>query len=38
MDIVLGLKLQVGEGDKCFDDYPDLSLEAWHRKHGVYVE
>ncbi len=29
---------QVGAGDTCFDLYPDESIEAWHRRHGVWVD
>lgn len=25
----------VAEGDKCFEEYPDESLEAWHRRMGM---
>lgn len=25
----------VAEGDKCFDAYPDESLEAWHKRMGM---
>ena len=25
----------LGEGDRCFDEYPDESLAEWHRRHGL---
>lgn len=27
-----------GEGHRHFDEYPDESLEAWHRRWGLYSE
>lgn len=30
--------LQVGPKDETYDEYPELSIEDWHRKHGLYVE
>lgn len=30
--------LHAGPQDECYDVYPELSLEDWHRKHGVWVE
>lgn len=30
--------LQVGPKDKCYDEYPELGIEDWHKKHGVYME
>ncbi|KAL4442673.1 hypothetical protein ABPG77_006667 [Micractinium sp. CCAP 211/92] len=29
---------QVGPEDETYDEYPELSIEDWHRKHGLYVE
>ncbi len=29
---------QVGPGDACFELYPDESIEAWHRRHGAWVD
>ena len=29
---------QVGRDDACFEEYPELSIADWHRKHGVWVE
>lgn len=26
------------EGEPCFAQYPELSLEAWHRAHGLLAE
>ena len=28
----------IGDSDACFDEYPDESLEEWHRRNGVWVE
>ena len=30
--------VQVGPKDQRFGSYPDLTLEEFHRKHGLYVE
>lgn len=27
-----------GKDHRHFDEYPDESLEAWHRRHGLYSE
>ena len=27
----------IGEGDACFEEYPALSLDEWHREQGVWV-
>jgi len=29
---------QVGADDRCFEHYPEESLEEWHRKRGLWVE
>ncbi len=29
---------QLGDGDACFDLYPEQSLEDWHRAHGLLAE
>jgi len=29
---------QAGPHDDCFDGYPELSIEDWHRKHGLWIE
>ena len=29
---------QIGKDDQCFEEYPELSIADWHRKHGVWVE
>jgi len=29
------VRLDVGEGDECFAEYPDRSLEQWHRDRGL---
>jgi len=28
---------QVGPDDECFDDFPPLSIEEWHRQHGLWI-
>lgn len=28
----------IGPDDRCFDEYPDMGLEDWHRAHGLWVE
>jgi hypothetical protein len=25
---------KIGPNDDCFDGYPELSIEEWHKKHG----
>jgi len=27
-----------GPNDDCFDGYPELSIEDWHKKHGLWIE
>ena len=27
-----------GEGETAFAEYPDASIEDWHRSRGLYVE
>jgi hypothetical protein len=29
---------QVGLADDCFDGYPELSIEEWHKRHGLWIE
>jgi hypothetical protein len=29
---------EVGPGDRCFDAYPEASLEDWHRAHGLWID
>jgi hypothetical protein len=29
---------QIGPNDECFDGYPELSIEEWHKKHRLWVE
>jgi len=24
--------------DDCFDGYPELSIEEWHKKHGLWID
>ena len=28
----------IGPGDLCFDEYPEQSIEDWHKTHGLWVE
>lgn len=30
--------VETGTGDRCFDLYPEESLEDWHKRNGVWVE
>ncbi len=29
---------QVGENDQCFDEFPDASIEDWHKARGLWVD
>ena len=29
---------QIDPNDDCFDGYPALSIEDWHKKHGLWIE
>jgi hypothetical protein len=29
---------QIGLNDDCFDGYPELSIEDWHKKHGLWID
>ena len=29
---------QIGPNDDCFDGYPELSIEDWHKNHGLWIE
>ena len=29
---------QIGPNDDCFEGYPKLSIEDWHKKHGLWVK
>jgi hypothetical protein len=29
---------QIGPNDDCFDGYPELSIEDWHKKHVLWIE
>ena len=29
---------QIGPSGECFDGYPELSIEEWHKKHGLWIE
>lgn len=28
----------IGPNDACFDEYPELSIEDWHRSRGLWLE
>ena len=28
---------QIGPGDACFEDYPEQSIEDWHRSRGLWI-
>ena len=32
------VQLQIGPDDDCFDGYPELSIEDWHKKHRLWIE
>jgi hypothetical protein len=32
------VKPDVGRGDAKFREYPKLSIEEWHKKHGLWIE
>ena len=43
MHLLLGDKAswvepQIGAADDCFDGYPELSIEDWHKRHGLWIE
>jgi hypothetical protein len=29
---------QIGPDDNCFDGYPELSIEEWHKRRGLWIE
>ena len=29
---------EFGRGDQKFDEYPKLSIEDWHKKHGLWID
>ena len=29
---------QIGPGDRAFQEYPELSIEDWHRRHKLWVK
>ncbi|SMF08757.1 Uncharacterized conserved protein [Tistlia consotensis] len=29
---------QIGPDDDCFDGYPEESIEAWHKKRGLWID
>jgi hypothetical protein len=32
------VKLQSGRGDQHYDGYPQLSIEQWHRRRGLWID
>ena len=32
------VQADLGDPENCFEDYPDESLEDWHRRHGLLSE
>lgn len=28
----------IGPGDDCFEEYPELSIEEWHRRRGLWID
>jgi hypothetical protein len=30
--------LSIGPGDQCFDEYPEQSIEEWHRSRGLWID
>ena len=32
------VQLQIGPDDDCFDGYPELSIEDWHKKHRLWID
>ncbi|KAL0480481.1 hypothetical protein AKO1_011031 [Acrasis kona] len=31
-------RINIEEGDKQFDEYPDQGIEQWHKKNNLYIE
>ena len=29
---------QIGPNDDCFEGYPKLSIEDWHKKQGLWIK
>ena len=29
---------QIGPNDDCFDGYPELSIEEWHKRRGLWID
>jgi hypothetical protein len=29
---------QVGPDDECYEEYPALSIEEWHKRHNLWIE
>ena len=41
--LMLGSKAEwvepaIGPGDACFDEYPEQSIEEWHRTRGLWID
>ena len=36
--VFLCIRVQVEEGDKTFDKYPELGIEEWHKKNKCYID
>ena len=34
----IAIKPQIGPDDDCFDGYPELSIEEWHKRRGLWIE
>ena len=32
------IELQVGPGDECYEGYPALSIEEWHKRRNLWIE
>jgi len=32
------LEMQITSEDKQYEGYPELGIEEWHKKHGLYIE
>jgi hypothetical protein len=30
--------VQVGPKDECYDEYPPLGIEEWHKKHNMFIK
>ena len=32
------VKPEIGQDDRCFEEFPDESLEEWHRARGLWID